>query len=187
MPSTAATDVPRRWMRIFLPGWGATAEVWAPFAAPGDRLGGEIEAGADVVAWSLGAMQALEAATETELGRSPSSAPRDSSCAATATARAGPSAHSYGMRERLAREPAPCWTSSWRSSWRPAKSWRTRCRANKSPRFSIARASLPRRLLDARARLRTSTARSGSCTEAATASARPPPPSSWPRPSPRPS
>jgi len=55
-------------MRLFLPGWGATAEVWAPFAAPGDRLGGEIEAGADVVAWSLGAMRALEAATEIELG-----------------------------------------------------------------------------------------------------------------------
>jgi len=55
-------------MRIFLPGWGATAEVWAPFAEPGDRLGGRIDAGADVVAWSLGAMRALEAATETELG-----------------------------------------------------------------------------------------------------------------------
>ena len=55
-------------MRIFLPGWGATAEVWAPFVEPGDRLGGEIEAGADVVAWSLGAMRALETATETELG-----------------------------------------------------------------------------------------------------------------------
>ena len=54
-------------MRLFLPGWGARAEVWAPFAAPGDRLGGEIEAGDDVVAWSLGAMRALEAATETEL------------------------------------------------------------------------------------------------------------------------
>ena len=55
-------------MRLFLPGWGATAEVWAPFAAPGDRLGGEIEAGVDLVAWSLGAMRALEAATEIELG-----------------------------------------------------------------------------------------------------------------------
>jgi pimeloyl-[acyl-carrier protein] methyl ester esterase len=55
-------------MRIFLPGWGVTVEVWAPFAAPDDQLGGEIEAGADVVAWSLGAMRALEAATETELG-----------------------------------------------------------------------------------------------------------------------
>jgi pimeloyl-[acyl-carrier protein] methyl ester esterase len=54
-------------VRIFLPGWGATAEVWAPFAAPGDRLGGELEAGAEVVAWSLGAMQALEAATTLEL------------------------------------------------------------------------------------------------------------------------
>ncbi len=54
-------------MRIFLPGWGSTAEVWAPFAAPGDRLGGEIETGDEVVAWSLGAMQALEAATTTEL------------------------------------------------------------------------------------------------------------------------
>jgi pimeloyl-[acyl-carrier protein] methyl ester esterase len=53
--------------RIFLPGWGSTAEVWAPFACPGDRLGGEIEPGADVVAWSLGAMRALEAATEIEL------------------------------------------------------------------------------------------------------------------------
>lgn len=55
-------------MRIFLPGWGATAEVWAPFAQPGDQLGGPIEADADVVAWSLGAMRALETATETELG-----------------------------------------------------------------------------------------------------------------------
>lgn len=54
-------------MRIFLPGWGATSEVWAPFASPDDRLGGEIKAGAEVVAWSLGAMQALEAATTTEL------------------------------------------------------------------------------------------------------------------------
>ena len=55
-------------MSIFLPGWGATSEVWAPFAAPGDRLGGEIEAGAEIVAWSLGAMQALEAATQIKLG-----------------------------------------------------------------------------------------------------------------------
>ncbi|MHB8059290.1 MAG: alpha/beta fold hydrolase [Gaiellaceae bacterium] len=54
-------------MRIFLPGWGATSEVWAPFAQPHDQLGGEIEAGADVVAWSLGAMRALEAATRLEL------------------------------------------------------------------------------------------------------------------------
>jgi pimeloyl-[acyl-carrier protein] methyl ester esterase len=54
-------------VRIFLPGWGATSEVWAPFARPDDRLGGKIEAGAEVVAWSLGAMQALEAATATEL------------------------------------------------------------------------------------------------------------------------
>jgi len=53
-------------MRIFLPGWGATAEVWAPFAQTGDRLGGEIEAGSEVVAWSLGAMRALEAATRIE-------------------------------------------------------------------------------------------------------------------------
>jgi pimeloyl-[acyl-carrier protein] methyl ester esterase len=53
-------------MRIFLPGWGATSEVWAPFAEPADRLGGEIEAGADVVAWSLGAMRALEAAATSE-------------------------------------------------------------------------------------------------------------------------
>ncbi len=54
-------------LRLYLPGWGATSEVWAPFARPDDRLGGEIEQGADVVAWSLGAMQALEAATTTEL------------------------------------------------------------------------------------------------------------------------
>jgi len=60
--------ISRRQTKLFLPGWGATAEVWAPFAAPADRLGGEIEAGADVVAWSLGAMRALEAATEIELG-----------------------------------------------------------------------------------------------------------------------
>jgi len=53
--------------RRFLPGWGSTAEVWAPFAAPGDRLGGEIETGDEVVAWSLGAMQALEAAATVEL------------------------------------------------------------------------------------------------------------------------
>jgi pimeloyl-[acyl-carrier protein] methyl ester esterase len=54
-------------MRTFLPGWGSTPEVWAPFAAPGDRLGGELEPGAEVVAWSLGAMRALEVATELEL------------------------------------------------------------------------------------------------------------------------
>ena len=54
-------------MRIFLPGWGATSEIWAPFARPDDRLGGEIEPGAEIVAWSLGAMRALEAATTTEL------------------------------------------------------------------------------------------------------------------------
>ena len=52
--------------RRFLPGWGSTAEVWAPFAAPGDRLGGEIETGDEVVAWSLGAMQALEMAGTVE-------------------------------------------------------------------------------------------------------------------------
>jgi pimeloyl-[acyl-carrier protein] methyl ester esterase len=50
-------------VRLFLPGWGATAELWRPFAAPDDLLGGDIEPGADVVAWSLGAMQALDAAT----------------------------------------------------------------------------------------------------------------------------
>jgi len=55
-------------MSIFLPGWGSTAEVWAPFAKAGDRLGGEIEAGAEIVARSLGAMQALEAATRIKLG-----------------------------------------------------------------------------------------------------------------------
>ena len=55
-------------MRLFLPGWGSTAEVWAPFAQPDDRLGGKIEADDEVVAWSLGAMQALEAATRLELG-----------------------------------------------------------------------------------------------------------------------
>jgi pimeloyl-[acyl-carrier protein] methyl ester esterase len=54
-------------MRIFLPGWGATSEIWAPFVRPDDRLGGEIEPGAEIVAWSLGAMRALEAATTTEL------------------------------------------------------------------------------------------------------------------------
>lgn len=53
-------------MKTFLPGWGATSEVWAPFAQPRDRLGGKIEQGAEVVAWSLGAMQALEAATTTD-------------------------------------------------------------------------------------------------------------------------
>jgi pimeloyl-[acyl-carrier protein] methyl ester esterase len=55
-------------MRLFLPGWGAAPEVWAPFASPGDRLGGEIDAGAHVVACSLGAMRALEAATSLDLG-----------------------------------------------------------------------------------------------------------------------
>jgi pimeloyl-[acyl-carrier protein] methyl ester esterase len=55
-------------MRLFLPGWGSTAEVWAPFAQAGDRLGGEIGSGDEIVAWSLGAMQALEAATRIELG-----------------------------------------------------------------------------------------------------------------------
>ena len=54
-------------MRIFLPGWGSTAEVWAPFAAPGDRLDGQIEPGAEVVAWSLGAMRALDAAASMQL------------------------------------------------------------------------------------------------------------------------
>ena len=54
-------------MRSFLPGWGSTAEVWAPFAKADDRLGGEIEAGDEVVAWSLGAMRALKAATRLEL------------------------------------------------------------------------------------------------------------------------
>ncbi len=56
-----------RALKLFLPGWGSTAEVWAPFAAADDRLGGEIETGVEVVAWSLGAMQALEAATTLEL------------------------------------------------------------------------------------------------------------------------
>ena len=53
---------------LFLPGWGSTVEVWEPFALPADRLGGEIEAGSHVVAWSLGAMRALTAATKLELG-----------------------------------------------------------------------------------------------------------------------
>ena len=51
-----------------MPGWGSTAEAWAPFAKADDRLGGEIEPGDEVVAWSLGAMQTLEAATRMELG-----------------------------------------------------------------------------------------------------------------------
>ena len=55
-------------MTLFLPGWGSTAEAWAPFARADDRLGGEIEPGDEVVAWSLGAMQTLEAATRMELG-----------------------------------------------------------------------------------------------------------------------
>jgi len=67
-PDESPDAVSRRRTKLFLPGWGTTADIWTPFAAPGDRLGGEIEAGADVVAWSLGAMRALEAATETELG-----------------------------------------------------------------------------------------------------------------------
>ena len=54
-------------MRLFLPGWGSTAEVWAPFAKADDRLGGEVEPGAEIVAWSLGAMRALETATRIEL------------------------------------------------------------------------------------------------------------------------
>lgn len=54
-------------MRLFLPGWGSTVEVWAPFVASDDRLGSEIETGAEVVSWSLGAMQALEAAATVEL------------------------------------------------------------------------------------------------------------------------
>ena len=66
-PRNRRSRKPSPAMRIFLPGWGATSEVWAPFAQSGDRLGGEIEAGAEIVAWSLGAMQALEAAVETEL------------------------------------------------------------------------------------------------------------------------
>ncbi|MGZ4411697.1 MAG: alpha/beta fold hydrolase [Gaiellaceae bacterium] len=55
-------------MRLFLPGWGASPELWAPFAQAGDLLGGEIEPGLDVVGWSLGAMLALDAATRIELG-----------------------------------------------------------------------------------------------------------------------
>jgi pimeloyl-[acyl-carrier protein] methyl ester esterase len=55
-------------MSVFLPGWGSTAEVWAPFVRPSDRLDGEIEVGAEIVAWSLGAMRALDAATLMELG-----------------------------------------------------------------------------------------------------------------------
>ncbi len=57
-------------MRTFLPGWGSTAEVWTPFVTADDLVeedaGGaawpETATGADVVAWSLGAMRALEAA-----------------------------------------------------------------------------------------------------------------------------
>ncbi|MGZ4387655.1 MAG: thioesterase domain-containing protein, partial [Gaiellaceae bacterium] len=55
-------------MRLFLPGWGASPELWAPFAQAGDLLGGEIEPWLDVVGWSLGAMLALDAATRIELG-----------------------------------------------------------------------------------------------------------------------
>lgn len=62
-------------MRIFVPGWGSTGQVWAPFAGAGDRLlasgerlAEELEPGAHVVGWSLGAMRALVAATEAELG-----------------------------------------------------------------------------------------------------------------------
>jgi pimeloyl-[acyl-carrier protein] methyl ester esterase len=55
-------------MRLFLPGWGTSPELWAPFASADDRLGGDIAPGMDVVAWSLGAMQALDAATRLELG-----------------------------------------------------------------------------------------------------------------------
>ena len=54
--------------RLFLPGWGTSVEVWAPFAATGDRLGSEIRAGDHVVAWSLGAMRALDTATRLEPG-----------------------------------------------------------------------------------------------------------------------
>jgi pimeloyl-[acyl-carrier protein] methyl ester esterase len=48
--------------RVFLPGWGAAPDVWAPFGSVG-----EIEPGVEVVGWSLGALRALEAATEMEL------------------------------------------------------------------------------------------------------------------------
>jgi pimeloyl-[acyl-carrier protein] methyl ester esterase len=66
--SPGRTKAKGRTLTLFLPGWGSTAEVWAPFARPGDRLCGEIEAGAEIVAWSLGAMRALDAATRLELG-----------------------------------------------------------------------------------------------------------------------
>jgi pimeloyl-[acyl-carrier protein] methyl ester esterase len=54
-------------VRLFLPGWSTSADVWAPFASSGDELGGAIEPGMDVVAWSLGAMRALDAATRIPL------------------------------------------------------------------------------------------------------------------------
>ena len=86
-------------MRIFLPGWGSTAEVWAPFAAPGDRLGGEIEAGAEVVAWSLGRDAGARGGDErTSSLRSRSSAPLGSSCAGASTGTAGPSGRSCDAR-----------------------------------------------------------------------------------------
>lgn len=92
-------------MRLFLPGWGATPEVWAPFAAPGDRLGGEIEPGAEVVAWSLGAMRALEAATRIELG-SLTLVGATGQFVRRGEYRAGwPERALSGMRERLVREP----------------------------------------------------------------------------------
>lgn len=92
-------------MRIFLPGWGATSEVWAPFAHPGDRLGGEIEAGADIVAWSLGAMQAIEEATATEL-RSLTLVGASGQFVRQGTYRHGwPERALLRMRERLAENP----------------------------------------------------------------------------------
>jgi pimeloyl-[acyl-carrier protein] methyl ester esterase len=90
---------------LFLPGWGALSEVWAPFAHEGDRLGGEIAAGEHVIAWSLGAMQALDAATRIEpdsltlVGASPQ-------FVLSNNYRHGWPTRTLGrMRERLATEP----------------------------------------------------------------------------------
>jgi pimeloyl-[acyl-carrier protein] methyl ester esterase len=92
-------------VRLFLPGWSTSAELWAPFASPGDRLGGELEPGIDVVAWSLGAMRALDAATRIELGSLTLVA------ASPQFVRSGDYRHGWRrsalvrMRERLAHDP----------------------------------------------------------------------------------
>ena len=92
-------------MTLFLPGWGALPEVWAPFAASGDRLGGEPEPGDEVVAWSLGAMRALDAATRIELGSLTLVGASPQFVRSGSYRNGWPARALNRMRERLASEP----------------------------------------------------------------------------------